>query len=224
MPTADHGFHDGAINLYKTHDNYVTKYKPSKTRPLFREHFALGVVNLAHGVFCGNFGVADGELAGIRTCLIHLTLRLRQRNYLWRIPLGYEELFAPWPHNGRAGYHDVATLIVDSLILTVTKYRDELREYHTNLAPLVFADVLVGFELACDWAQRMVPLDPAKNDLITLVDVSAMSNDPHWSRWVYGPRPRLVEEATDRQRPNRQQSEEQLTKAREEVKRARARA
>ena len=70
-----------------------------------------------------------------------------------------------------------ATLIADSLMLTVTKYRRELREYHSNMAQIVFAEIFVGFELLCGWVMRGVPIDLSKNDLVVPLDVISLEKD-----------------------------------------------
>lgn len=178
MPENRIEFHGGAIDLYKTCESYITRYhpRPRKRVRLFSEDFAFPVVQVANDLFGSRWGLEAGELAGVRRCLIYFTLHLKRRNYLWRVPLGYEAIFDPFPTIPLTAFSDQAALLVDSLILTVAKYRDALREYHTGLASIVFIRVLWGFQLASEWTARMVSLDPAKNDLVNVIDVADVAS------------------------------------------------
>ena len=162
-------FHKGAIDLYATHSRFYEKFNRVGVS---RKRFGQPVVNLARDVLGGRFGLEAGEVEGVRNCFTHLVRRLRRRNYLWIVPLNEEQLFVPFPFGGLSELdRDNLTLLVDSLMLTVTDYRQELQEHHTGLAPEVFAHVLLGFELVCYWAHRYIPLTPEKNDLIVTLDV-----------------------------------------------------
>jgi hypothetical protein len=66
-------------------------------------------------------------------------------------------------------------------MLTVTEYREALRSFHTNLAPLIFVDILEGFQWLCDWIHRGVPISPPKNPCIAAIDVARLKTVLHVS-------------------------------------------
>lgn len=165
-------FHSGAIDLVTTWQNYCRAYGDKRLR---RKHFGLPIVRLAYDTLVSHSATAE-ELEGVEACLIALSLRLKWRTYLFGIPLGEEHPFhcdslgtPPWDR-------ELATLLVESLMLTMTAYREQLQEFHTGAAPIVYTDVLMGFQLVCLWmVERRVPLNPKENDLIVLLDVRMLA-------------------------------------------------
>ena len=160
-------FDRSALDLLQTYRRYRERFGKN---PHISGYFGTDIVAVADGLL-GGHGPDPGELEGIRKCLAFQTLRLRRRSR-WRrlFRLGDERVFTPM-----LGYstqdHEHATLIVDSLMLTVTKYKRELREYHSNMAQIVLTEILIGFELLCGWIMRGVPVNPAANDLVAQIDV-----------------------------------------------------
>jgi hypothetical protein len=173
-------FHSSAFDLYATFESFKEKYPRSREA---RKHFGIPIVALANDVIASKLPIDPEELPGLRRCLLCLTLRLRWRDHVWMFPTFERRPFLPWPYVGlSSGDNDTALLLVDSLMLTVAKYRGELREFHTNLAPIVLSRVLSGFELACDWADRGVSLTRAKNDVVVPLDVEQLATMLHAPR------------------------------------------
>ncbi|MGE3403894.1 MAG: hypothetical protein AB7K63_14970 [Vicinamibacterales bacterium] len=160
-------FDTNALDLLQTYRRYREKFGKN---PHISGYFGADIVAVADGLL-GGHGPDPDEIEGIRKCLTFQVLRLRRRSWLRRVfLLGDERLFTPM-----LGYstqdHEHATLIADSLMLTVTKYKRELREYHSNMAQIVLAEILVGFELLCGWIMRGVPVNSAENDLVAQIEV-----------------------------------------------------
>jgi hypothetical protein len=165
------------IDLVKTTERFTERHG---RRSLPWTPFAAPIVRLADATL-GGYGASPAELPGIRKCLLYLTLRLSWYSRIWIIPLPFERRpFQPGPFGGFSeSDRSTAQLLVDSLMLTVTKYREALRSYHTNLAYIIFADILVGFEILCDWAERGVPLTYSANDCLAPLDLAKARDALH---------------------------------------------
>jgi hypothetical protein len=171
-------FDHRSIDLNATHSNYRQRYRHPKIETT---GFGLPVVRLANWTL-GGYGPSPGDLGGIRTCLLQKTLHLSWGSRLRRLLLFTDERpfdGGIWGPSGRD--RDDASLIVDSLILTVSNCRQGLREFHSNLAPILFAEILAGFELLVGWHMRGVPLDPNGNDLIATLPVQEVLARLGWS-------------------------------------------
>jgi hypothetical protein len=166
-------FDGNALDLLQTYRRYRERFGKD---PHLSGYFGAEIVAVADGLL-GGHGPEPGEIEGVRKCLTFQVLRLRRRSWMRRLLLlGDERVFRPM-----LGYssqdHENAILIVDSLMLTVTKYKRELREYHSNMAHIVLAEILVGFELLCGWIMRGVPVNPSKNELVAKLAAVELEED-----------------------------------------------
>jgi hypothetical protein len=167
-------FHDGSVDLIKTFQAFDKRYG---SKPVSRTSFGLPVVRMAESLL-GGHGADPIALPGIHKSLLYLTIRLSWYEFIWIFPRPpRKQLFQVGPF----GYvvDDKATMLVDSLMLTVMEYRQGLRDYPSNLAYLLFSDLLMGFERLCDWVERGVPLEANKNDIIVPIEIARLTQQLH---------------------------------------------
>ena len=163
-------FHPSSIDFVNTYENFKKRYKP---RTLRRKSFGAPIVLMANSVITTYFD--RGSIKGVRKCLEYEIERLRWWETIWVIPLFEIRLFSGLDSEFN---RKRSRLLADSLILTIIAYRVQLNEKNTGLAYAILSDVILGFELVCDWVQRGVKIAPLDNELIATFDI------PHLMQFI----------------------------------------
>lgn len=154
-------FHRESIDFLKTYEKVKAEHNP---KPVCRKSFGAPIVRMADSIITTYFDLES--VKGVKACLKYEILHIEWRNSIWVIPLDRTVLFfGTYPDS------ETASLLADSLILTILAYRVQLDEKHSGLAHIVFADIVRGFELICYWAYQGVALEPSKNGYIETFDV-----------------------------------------------------
>ena len=111
--------------------------------PATGKRFAADIVLMADFVI--HRDMTKQELQGVRACLRYRLLTLEWRSYVWRIPL-------PEKHSFNRRTFEIeqrASILPDSLIASVLRYRGALDERAMNLRHVIFTDLVKGLEWAC---------------------------------------------------------------------------
>lgn len=111
------------------------KYKERK--------FARDIAYLACGVIERH--VSSDELEGIRRCIKFELRNLKWNTFIWLIPLT--------THRYKDGSFEAegrTEILPNSIIATVLKYRDGLKEWDTNLAAILITNFVRGIGRICE--------------------------------------------------------------------------
>lgn len=153
------GFENPTIDLVRTYEEYERGSDSSKK---WKHTFGFPIVNLAIGVISG-FPYEE-HLIGIRRCLEFEIVKLKKREYLWLIPVGYTDL------GEDIKIYKKQTLLVDSLVFSIIEFNDHIHEHSTDMSKIVRLKLRRGFELACLWSCRGDLLNPDSNDRVITRD------------------------------------------------------
>lgn len=116
----------------------LSKIEPEKG---IAEHFAVHIVQLAYDMIYPH--TPDDELVVVRDCIRSLIAHLKWRyGYKW-LPLGLGA-YSSSPSEDRQG-----ELIATSIVLTMLRYPNTLRECSTGIGSNTFTELLLGIEKAC---------------------------------------------------------------------------
>lgn len=162
---------ENSIDLIRTEVAFGNRFC---SKPVSRARFGHQVVRVAHGAL-GRHCVSPELLPGIQRCLVEMAGNLKWSSYVWIIPI--PPIRAPFMRDLFGGFQNSEALriLIDSLLMTLLAYRNELWEFETNLAPVLLSDLVLGFERVCDWIERGVPIDKGRNDLIVEISPEEVS-------------------------------------------------
>ena len=104
--------------------------------------FARDIAYLACGVIERH--VSSDELEGVRRCIKFELRNLKWNTFIWLIPLTTHRY-----KDGSFATEGRTEMLPNSIIATVLKYKDSLKEWDTNLAGILISDFVCGIGKAC---------------------------------------------------------------------------
>ena len=107
-------------------------------------------------------------LIGLKQYLHKEVSSLRKKLYFFGIPIYSSRFIFDFP---TATDKELITLVVDSLVLSIIKKRRGLDQGYANGGRYgIEGEIIEGFELVCDWVDRGLPINPANNEYIEIIN------------------------------------------------------